>query len=259
MLILILFLAIIIGLFIGSLLLYLCTKIFKVKNLNYGKIFKVYFIGFIFSVLFGLTIEIFFKSIEISFFGDSILMLIIFYILLKKLFSLSSKKIIGILFIWFALNLIVSMTIVVPIKNYIAQPFYVNGDTMEPALSDGDYILIKVYDKNYQRGDIIVFEWPKKPNNFLIKRIIGLPGEKVVIENNKIYINNLELMQDELNIPGTFGNVNLQLDQDEFFVLGDNRAKSLDSRLFGPIKINSILGKHWLKNKFVSEIFENIY
>ncbi len=114
----------------------------------------------------------------------------------------------------------------------------VNGNSMAPTLNDGDKILYKKTD-SFKRFDIIVF---KNDSNTLIKRIYGLPGETIIINNGKIYINSTELIDDNYAYNYTDGDNNITLGDNQYFVLGDNREISLDSRHFGPIEKNSIKG-----------------
>lgn len=155
---------------------------------------------------------------------------------------------------------IISAVIILPIRAYVAQPFFVRGESMIPNFHDGEYLVIeelsyKLGLRSPHRGDVIVFRYPKDPSQFYIKRIIGLPGERVVINNNKIMIINKEyskgLQLDEgqyLPITDyTAGNADLTLPSNEYFVLGDNREHSSDSRIWGSVNKNLIIGRAWLR------------
>lgn len=114
----------------------------------------------------------------------------------------------------------------------------VNGNSMAPTLNDGEKILYKKTD-SFKRFDIIVFKYD---SNTLIKRIYGLPGETIVINNGKIYIDSIELIDDNYAYNYTDGDNNIILGDNQYFVLGDNREISLDSRHFGPIDKKGIKG-----------------
>ncbi|HEU0051503.1 MAG TPA: signal peptidase I, partial [Patescibacteria group bacterium] len=108
--------------------------------------------------------------------------------------------------------------------------------------------------KNPVRGDIVVFRYPRDPKQYFIKRVIGLPGETVEIANGKIKIYNDQhpngVILDEssyLDQDQTATTETVTLKSDEYFVLGDNRAASLDSRYFGPIKRSAIVGRVWVR------------
>lgn len=163
-------------------------------------------------------------------------------------------------FFGFILELIktvaISLAIILPIRYFVIQPFYVKGASMEPNFHDKDYLIINefVYRLNEpERGDIVIFKNPRNSKEFFIKRIIGLPNEKIKIYDGKILLYNENypdgILIEELYLPkdDTKGNEIVELQQNEFYVLGDNRDHSLDSRTFGPINRDSIIGKVWVR------------
>ncbi len=145
------------------------------------------------------------------------------------------------------------------IRFLLFQPFYVSGASMEPNLHDGNLLVIEklsYYFYQPQRGDIVVFRYPEDPTKIYIKRIIGLPGEKIVIKEGKVKIYNTKNIQGvELQEPyvkqntTTLGIVDYLLGEGEYFVLGDNRDPnaSSDSREWGPLKEKYIMGKAWIR------------
>ncbi len=157
-------------------------------------------------------------------------------------------------FIWETIKIIViSLAIIVPIRYYLVQPFFVKGASMEANFHDGDYLLIDEISYRLNephRGDVIVFRYPKDPSEFFIKRVIGLPNETVEIKNDKVTVYNSEfpkgltLKEDYLS-PNqqTLGNHFVKLGENEFFVLGDNRLQSSDSRSWGTLAKNFITGR----------------
>ncbi len=160
---------------------------------------------------------------------------------------------------------VIAFVIVWPIHYFIFQPFYVVGPSMEPNFYDRDYLIVSKITYRFnspERGQVIIFHPPANDKDYLIKRIIGLPGEKITIEKGLIYITSPEFSQKEkLNegdylVPGltTPGEVEVQLGPDEYYVLGDNRSMSLDSRSFGSVKRNRIVGgasfRGWPFDKF---------
>jgi signal peptidase I len=151
-------------------------------------------------------------------------------------------------------TVILALLIVLPIRFYIFQPFIVKGQSMEPNFEDGDYLIIDELTyrlKEPKRGEVIVFKNPMNERQRFIKRIIGLPGETVKISDGKIFIlKGEEKVLDESRYLGfsfTSGNIQITLGKDEYFVLGDNRQFSLDSRRFGPIKKKEIVGRVLLR------------
>ncbi len=152
---------------------------------------------------------------------------------------------------------IISFAIVLPIRWYLIQPFSVKGSSMEPNFYDNDYLIVneigyKLTDP--KRGDVIIFKYPRNTKEYFIKRVIGLPGERVVIKDNHIFIfnkkhpNGLKLKEPYLD-PNEINprEVDITLKSDEFFVLGDNRSHSMDSSIFGPVNRKLIIGKVWIR------------
>jgi signal peptidase I len=150
-------------------------------------------------------------------------------------------------------TVILALLIVLPIRLFIFQPFIVKGQSMEPNFEDGDYLIIDEITYRFRepkRGEVVVFKNPMNERQRFIKRIVGLPGETVEISDGKIFISNGEkkvLNEPYLNYSFTFGDIKITLGSDEFFVLGDNRQFSLDSRRFGPIKKKEIVGRVLLR------------
>lgn len=161
-------------------------------------------------------------------------------------------------FIWETLKVIViSLAIIIPIRYFLIQPFYVKGASMEPNFYDHEYLIIDEISYRLNkpaRGDVIVFRYPNDPSQYFIKRIVGLPNETIKISGGKITIINGENLNgfilDEKNyLPESYtqGSVDLVLSENEYYLLGDNRSSSLDSRVFGPINGSAIIGRTWLR------------
>lgn len=139
---------------------------------------------------------------------------------------------------------VISLVTVFIIRSFIVQPFLVSGASMEPMFQDGNYLLVDEITylfREPRRGEVIVFRYPRDPSVFYIKRIIGLPNEHIVIKENKVYINGKELKENYIN-NFTTGRVDFYLQDNEYFVMGDNRAHSFDSRSWGPINRDDIVG-----------------
>lgn len=161
--------------------------------------------------------------------------------------------------------LIISLAIVVPIRYFLIQPFYVKGASMEPTFHDYEYLIIDEISfklHSPQRGEIIVFHSPYNWRDYYIKRIIGLPGERIVVKEGEIYVYNkkfeygIKLDESDYLSAGvkTPGQADLKLNEKEFFVLGDNRNSSLDSRSFGAIFQKQIVGRTWLRGWPISRV-----
>ncbi len=171
--------------------------------------------------------------------------------------NLSPKKEI-LAFIWETVKVVViSLAIILPIRYYLVQPFFVKGASMEPNLEDGDYLLIDELSYRFRaakRGEVIVFRYPQQPSQFFIKRVIGLPGETVWIKDNQVTVYNDEnpegvLLNESYLVSDqrTLGNTAFKLDDNEYFVLGDNRLQSSDSRRWGAVNESLITGRAFLR------------
>lgn len=152
---------------------------------------------------------------------------------------------------------IISLAIIIPIRYFLIQPFFVKGASMEPNYEDGQYLVIDEISYRLrapERGEVIVFRYPKDPSEFFIKRIIGLPGEIVEVKGTTITIKNNDNSQgfvlDEssyLKSVPDMGSSAFVLGKDEFFVLGDNRAASFDSRRWGAVPRANLIGRVWIR------------
>ena len=136
---------------------------------------------------------------------------------------------------------IIIILIVVIIRIFIITPVTVDGPSMNETLHNGEVLLLKKFDKSFDRYDVVVFIKKGKTNEKLIKRILALPGEKIKCVSGIIYVNN-----EEIDDSHAFGKTNdfseVIVGDDEYFVVGDNREISYDSRYFGPIKKENIQG-----------------
>jgi len=149
----------------------------------------------------------------------------------------------------------IAILIVIPIRLFIAQPFIVNGSSMVPTFTDGDYLIIDEISYRFNdpgRGEVIVFRFPNDPSKFFIKRIIGLPGETVEIRGGNVFITNTEFPNGEqLYEPYVFhpseNQIKVKLGDNEYFVMGDNRAQSSDSRVWGPLPRHFLVGQAFLR------------
>lgn len=168
-------------------------------------------------------------------------------------------------FIWETVKIVViSLAIILPIRYFLVQPFFVKGASMESNFQDGDYIFVDEisYDfHNPNRGDVVIFRYPLDQTQFFIKRVIGLPGETVEVKDNKVIIYNQAhpegfTLQEPYLDPGqeTLGTLRMKLDGNEYFVMGDNRLQSSDSRRWGPVNRALITGRAFIRLWPVSRV-----
>lgn len=152
---------------------------------------------------------------------------------------------------------LIAVVIIIPIRYFLFQPFYVRGASMEPNFHDNEYLIIDEITYRFtepQRGEIVVVRDPKNHSEFLIKRIIGLPGESVQVSEGHVFVYNstnpegIELVEPYLaSYIVTTNDQRVDVGTDEYFVMGDNRPVSLDSRSFGPLLKKNIIGRAWLR------------
>ncbi len=147
---------------------------------------------------------------------------------------------------------LIAFLIVVPFRVFVAQPFIVNGASMEPTFHPGEYLIVDQLSYRFftkpKRGEVIIFKYPQDTSKFFIKRVVGLPGETIEIGNENIKIYNEDfpegffLEEDYLSLRKK-DNIKVELGDDEFFVMGDNRPQSSDSRIWGPLKEDLVVGR----------------
>ncbi len=150
---------------------------------------------------------------------------------------------------------VIAIVVVVPIRIWIAQPFVVSGDSMDTTFQNGQYLIIN--ELSYElgspsRGDVMIFKYPLDPKEYFIKRVIGLPGETVNIHENVVSVTPVGtttpfVLSEPYIQGGTFGDETVTLDAGEYFVMGDNRAVSSDSRIWGPVPTADIVGTPLLR------------
>lgn len=155
--------------------------------------------------------------------------------------------------------ILIAFIIVAPIRYFLFQPFIVSGDSMVPNFHSGDYLIVNEISYRFskpQRGDVVVFDFPLQLSERFIKRVIGLPGETVQIKDGNVYIikDGKTSQLTESYLPKglkTYGlggqDVNVTVKPDEYFVMGDNREGSYDSRAWGTVLQKYIIGKSFLR------------
>ena len=155
-------------------------------------------------------------------------------------------------FLWEMAKIVIIATVIVaPIRYFLFQPFFVRGQSMDPNFENGDYLIVDEISyrfKEPQRGEVIVFKSPQNLSQRLIKRIIGLPREVVEVKDGRVIVYNNEEQQvlnesDYIPNLSTGGDLRVVLGENEYFVLGDNRPFSYDSRRFGPLLKEKIIGR----------------
>ena len=153
---------------------------------------------------------------------------------MKKLLELIKKE----------KKFITIVIIIIILKIFVFNFILVKGDSMNPKYKNNDFMFLNkiIYSfKPIRRGEVIVLKYR---NNALIKRVIGLPNDKIKVENGKLYINNKEVKENYINsYTASYDFDEITLKDNEYFVMGDNRYNSYDSRNFGTIMKNNIIGR----------------
>lgn len=241
----------VVSLFIGGSILLLVTKLFKIDNASYKKSLSVLFFSGVAAVL----VRVIFSLINLG--ALSLVIVIVasffaFHYFLQRYYQNTWKKSLGIYIIFNTIALIASLLIFIPTRLYIISTSSVTGEAMSPTYNNGDYLLINKFDKRFSRGDVVVFRLDKSKGVLSIKRIVGLPSEKVEIKNGEVFING-QILNENYSTGATLGDMSVTLANDQYFVLGDNREKSSDSRISGPITKSSIEGVVFYKYKDSSD------
>jgi signal peptidase I len=150
--------------------------------------------------------------------------------------------------------IVVALIVVIPIRYYVAQPFIVDGNSMYPTFHNGEYLIVNETVKltqDYHRGDPVIIHYPNDPSRYFIKRLIGLPGETINIKNGVTTISG-PTHKEPLTLSEPYvreghekrdDTINRTLGPDEFFVMGDNRKESFDSRFFGTVPRSDMDGR----------------
>jgi signal peptidase I len=151
---------------------------------------------------------------------------------------------------------IIALLIVVPVRMFVAQPFIVSGASMKETFQNGEYLIVDQVSYHLhspERGDVVIFRYPRDPSKYFIKRIIGIPGDTITIEDSSVIIKN-EAYPDGFTLNEPYirsmkPNVTIteELGDREYFVMGDNRDESSDSRIWGVLQEERIIGKAFLR------------
>lgn len=166
--------------------------------------------------------------------------------------------------------LIIALVIVIPIRIFIAQPFIVSGASMEDTFHNNDYLIIDQLSyrlEEPERGDVVIFRYPRDPQKFFIKRVIGVPGDTLTILGDKIILRTPDnpdgttLKEPYVSQMTPQSALEVTLEDKEYFVLGDNRDASSDSRAWGVLEEKYIVGRAFLRLYPVSDIsiFPGVY
>jgi signal peptidase I len=155
----------------------------------------------------------------------------------------------------FIKTVVVVIILALIIRLFIIQPFIVEGQSMEPSFKNNDYLITEKITYKFrapERGEVIIFHPPGNPSVNYIKRVVGLPGDTITIQDGSVYINGKQILEPYLNSnketkSSSSEKYTLTLKENEYYVLGDNRTQSRDSRELGPIPSANIVSRIWVR------------
>jgi len=150
---------------------------------------------------------------------------------------------------------LVAAAIVVPLRLFVAQPFIVSGASMDPTFHNREYLIVDELTYRLsppQRGDVVIFRYPKDPTQYFIKRIIGLPGETVMVKDGAVEVRTkdgttIKLDESYVVNKGNGADASYSVGDDSYFVMGDNRPESSDSRIWGLLPAKNIVGRAFVR------------
>ncbi|KKT75595.1 MAG: Signal peptidase I [Parcubacteria group bacterium GW2011_GWB1_44_7] len=145
---------------------------------------------------------------------------------------------------------VIALAIVLPFRYLIAQPFIVSGESMVPTFANGEYLIVDELTYRFihspERNDVVIFKYPYDRSKYFIKRIIGLPGETITLHAGQVSVkiaSSTVIIQEPYISEITGDELTVTLKDNQYFVLGDNRPESSDSRIWGPLDKKFITGR----------------
>lgn len=149
---------------------------------------------------------------------------------------------------------VIALAIVLPFRYLVAQPFIVSGESMVPTFANGEYLIVDELTYRFihepQRGDVVIFKYPYDRSKYFIKRIIGLPGETITLHAGQVLVKTVSstlIIQESYISKVTNDELTITLKDKQYFVLGDNRSESSDSRIWGPLDEKFITGRAFMR------------
>ncbi len=150
---------------------------------------------------------------------------------------------------------LIAVVFVIPFRLFIAQPFIVDGASMDPTFKNSEYLIVdelSYHFKTPERGSVLIFKYPNNPKKYYIKRVIGLPNEEITINQGRVTVTNTEnpegfVLDESYVVYSKDDNSTYKMEDDEYFVMGDNRAGSSDSRYWGGVPEDNIIGRPILR------------
>lgn len=246
----------------GAAVFYLISRLFKFPGAEFRASFRIFstisILGLLISPIpqigkLAISIGIIPPSLSFLFFLIYLVAVIAWYcfynILMWRRYGTRFWKNIG---LWIMTNLTITLLlypVVSLVRNNIFEPFMIQGSAMAPNYVQGKYLIVKKWGNNYGRGDVVAFKYPYDTSKIFIKRIVGIPGETIEIKNNQIFVEDVSGKKESINEPYLEDSAitpdmdPYKIGQNQYFVLGDNRSFSSDSRDWGSVPEGLIVGK----------------
>lgn len=153
---------------------------------------------------------------------------------------------------------LISLVIVVPFRIFVAQPFIVSGESMVGTFHPGEYLVVDQISYRFnepQRGDVLIFKYPLDPSVYFVKRLIGMPGETVRVDQGIVSVKARGIHSEFVRLDEPYISsqandkrpIEIELAEDEYYVLGDNRRESSDSRVWGPLQKKFVVGRAFIR------------
>lgn len=239
-----------VGFVISIYFLKLSTKILKWKVPTFWQGAKVIVLTSVMALLANLIIGLIGGDTILAYIVSAFSTLGIFYWLLSRYTKIKFWKSVAVYFIYTISSLILVMLLTASIRLFLFQPFVVDGDAMNPTVVNNDYLItdkITYKISSPKQGDIVILRPSDNPSVNYLKRIIGVPGDTVEIRDGEVFVNGQKLSESYTNGEKTRtvdnGGLKMTLRENEYFVMGDNRNHSRDSREIGAIPLKNIVSK----------------
>lgn len=239
-----------IGLLVPALALYLTTRLWRVERATFRTALKITIFQWLVLLVLapGLGIALNAGPGLLSVAAGLPLFFIVFHWLLKRYYGTGFGKNIGIYVVATVFTLVLTRAVLLPVR-FSFENYTIAGSNMEPNLHHRQYVMVDklAYRRLYpvQRGDIIVFRFPRAPQYHFIGRVIGLPGEVIEIRDGIVFIDDSPLIEPYIENRDDSNFASTQMELREYFILGDNRPNASDSRVWGPLPEDRIIGRVW--------------
>ncbi|MDP9249094.1 MAG: signal peptidase I [bacterium] len=239
-------LAVIAGLLIGGAILLGVSKLFGIQNPSYKKSLVILVASWLASTVVGVI----FAIIDLGAISNALVTLAsfyAFYYLFHRYYASTWAKTLGVYIAFSVAGVLAAIILVLPLRLFALEPFTIVGDAMSPTYESGDYLLVNKLVRSYERGDTVLYSRSNEPGKVFVRRIVGLPGEKIEVRDGKIHANGARLPEEEYIAGTTAINASVNLAEDEYIVLGDNRGLEPELKSLEPIHRSNIIGKVFFK------------